>query len=253
MTSPKREDDAPVSRAGTSGTRFDRAATMPHRSGTSLLPAPNPPKEAPRDPRLREHSAPIALPRQPTELLPPPSGAIELEIDPAHDAEVTRRMPSAPSPVAGTIDLGNNRLGDAAMQIRGGVETLNVDGRPLVAQLLTGISAALTATPTTGSLEYVGKQITNALLVAETGAGGHFNEDRLGHLLMELAVEVLSGVDAYSRAARQIARENDDRAATYESLARQAQHGGDLKGALEWKARADERRSHAVALRKTSQ
>lgn len=246
--SAERDPDAPTPRAGQSGTKFDRAATQPHHtSTTSLLPSPNPPKPSSR----RDHSAPVPLPRQPTELIPPPSGALPADPFPDAGDDVTRRMPSAPSPVAGTIDLGTNRLGDAALQIRGAVETLNVDGRPLVAQILSGFSAALSASQTTGSLEFVGKQLVHHLLLAETGAGGRFNEERLGQVLMELAVEVLSGVDAYSRAAQQIARDSDDRASTYEQMARAATRDGDSAAATEFRARADERRAHAIELRRT--
>ena len=276
------EDDAPRSRKH-EGTQFERNRTQPHRGAdTNQIPAAET-----RDPRLREGSSPIKLVREPTELIPGPYGIGELPeidapvprrivvpddpqiggtprviVDPKYQDrgdDITRKVRSDPQPAAGTLDItgehGVLRTVQASMFIMQAVDVLSVDRRPLTAQFVRGVAEALVSAMTTGSLEYVGGQITQRLLLADAGVGMSFGEEQIGETLLHISASVLAGVEPRQRTASEIAKNLEDRGRAHRHEARtllERAQPGDLDvahRAAQAGVRAEECELQAKALR----
>jgi len=228
------EDDAPVRRRAPAPlqTEIADAATSPHRSANT--------DRLPEFPSLPPPDAPVKLVRAPTEILDPP----------------TTKMPSAPALASGAFEAAEpfDRLARAADQLRSAAENLDVDRRNHAAQMLIGAAAGLTNGPTTGAIEHVAARLVQRLLLADAGVGGRFNEDQLGAAMIQIATEVIAGVDPHRRAARSLATACETKAMQYRALARaaMAKDPPERMRAAQWEERADERETIARELRKES-
>lgn len=221
-------NDVPVRRRGPAQqlTEIADAATRPHKgpNTTELPPFPS-----------GEPDGVVRLVRSPTELIDPP----------------TTQVPSAPQPASGTFEAVEpfDRLARAAEALRVATETLDVDRRPLAAQLVAGIAAGLQQAPTNGPYEFVGAKLVARLLLADAGVGGRFSEDQLGQALILIATEVIAGVDPQRRAMRMLAKDSAEKATQYRKLAAQSAARGEDTRAAMWNERADERESLARELK----
>jgi hypothetical protein len=224
------EDDVPIRRRAPAPdkTEFVDAATRPHRSAmTEQLPSFGVPEPPPSD-------VPVRLIRPPTERIDPP----------------TSRLPVAPLPEEFEASDPFDRVAHAAGLLRQAGELLDVDRRPIAAQICAGIAAGLGNAPTQGAIEYVGARIVQRLLLADAGVGGRMTEEQLGQALIAVATEIIAGVDPHRRAIRAIALANESKAAQYRKIAETARARGDALAAAGWETRADEREAHARELRR---
>lgn len=213
------EDDVPQRRRGFGQpTEFIDAVTRPHKSAnTSEIPVP-----------------PVRIAPGPTELLESP----------------TRMMGSAEEPAAVRPGTDITRIMAAAVDVQRAAEAMVVEDRPLVAQVLGGVVAALSGTSTTGALEAAIARLVKELWLVDSGIGGRFGEAELSRLLVEIAIGVAAGVEPQQRAAEEIAAMSARRAAEYRRLQRAALGRKDQREADRFDARADELEAQVRELRK---
>lgn len=230
---PSAEEDAPRPRRPTNAparTEILDAVTRPHAAAipkTAGLPV-----------------APVRLVIGPTEHVDGPTTML-----PAAEAIAT--------PVGrhgGPPDT--TRIAAAAMAARTAAEAMEVDGKAHLAQLFAGISAALVGAAPVGALEIAACRLTKDLFLVDAGIGGSFGNEELARLLVEIATTVLVGVDPYRRAALDLARHCETRAASYRQAAKDAWIRGTgaepetvERVVLNYEARADELEAQVRHLR----
>lgn len=217
-------EDVPVRRRGPVQqlTEIADAATRPHKSSNTTEIAQPP-------------EVPARLIRLPTERIDAP----------------TSKLPSAPQAASGTFDAVEpfDRLARCADQLRNASEALDVDRRPLAAMLVAGLAAGLQQAPTNGPQEYIGAKLIQRLLLADAGVGGRLTEDQMGQALIQIATEVIAGVDPTRRAMRSLAKESIEKARQYRELAKACMARKEDVRAAMWAERADERESLARELK----
>lgn len=202
---PDAEEDAPLPRGR---PRIGREQTVALDAVTRVHPAASPKTESLVEP-------PVRLVRGPTEHVDGPTSLLA-----AAENDVLVAGPQTSSSRPGLVDT--TRVVAASSSVQSAAEALVVDGKPHVAQVLSGIAAALVGSAPCGAMEAAFCRLTKELLLVDYGIGGRFEADDLGRLLVEIATGVLVGIDPYRKAALDLARQCEAKAASYRQAARDA-------------------------------
>ncbi len=223
-TPVRRKTINPSERVTSPAQDLTRVARQP---GTTMLPAVYEiPAHVPREPTVALEAADIIVEGEPP---PVPPDVVD---------GVTTVMPSAEMPSAVPDDVFD-RVAWVADRMTSSADALGADGRPRTAALLRGFAAGMTMGATPSALERVGARLIQRALLADAGVAEIDDED-VARLLMEMAADVLVGVDPTRKAARAIARQLDERAAECRRNADRCRDSGNALGVEHHNARADE-------------
>lgn len=217
------EDDTPRPRRGPpaeNATVAVDAVTHPHRSGDTA--------------KLAEPAAPVAGPREPTCRIDPP----------------TRPLTVAELPVPAAADPFD-RMAMAIDDLMRVAESLEVERKPALAQLVNGIASAMRQAGTPRMLEFVTCRLATRALLADGGIGSRLDEQEIARVLVDIGSSLLGGMDATRRAARKLSEGLVADAKRYRALAekqreRARSHVGEEEArtfqlaAAGWDHRADE-------------
>jgi len=238
------DDDTPVRHKTVNPSELvtspKKGITRPSRQPyTTMLPA--------------AYDVPESVPIQPTVALAAPAFAQndpqpDTPVEPDAIDGVTTVMPSAELEAA-PCDDPFDRVAWVAERLTSCADALGADGRPRSAAILHGISAGMSMGVTPGPLERAGARLIQRALLADADVADVADED-LAKLLMDLAAEVLIGIDPTRKAARAIARQLDASAAESRKTAARCHADGNALGVEHHNARADALAVQAREIRK---
>lgn len=241
-----RDEDAPKPRPHQQPTTSDRGA-VDEAPEIEAVTTKRPSAKIP------EASAPApVLEREPTtklaDLVPAPGAAMPAMVTMAlhMPSFLEDDAPVAPTTRSGTqpVSVAQASLDRATVSLRSGAQWLDACGHDRLAVMLGGMIKSLGA----AASDYTPLEFAGARLVADLRrAQDPFTGEEIGTMLVQIARAL--GVDPCTRTMRKIANENEAKAKQYE--ARAAASGNNLERE-QWLARANERRRHAIDLKKAT-
>jgi hypothetical protein len=128
----------------------------------------------------------------------------------------------------------------AADHLAAAQRAFNREQQPITASLIAGLVAGIADEPAESTVAHVAKRLVHRTTLADRGIGGGLSESQLAHLLVDVATEVLGGVDALRQAQLKLAKEFRGLITRYQTLAETAEKRNDTEGALMWRTRAQE-------------